>query len=227
MMDTTPPLPRIFTMAALASVVVASGCVRSSTFRTEMDALREEMRQADAGVEQRLASDLDAVEGRVDAMEARMNALEQELMSLEEEFGAQLERMEASLRVHTPVHFAFDEASFATDQAQILDRIAAVLREHYPQALITVEGFTDPAGSADYNLRLGQQRAEEVRSYLLTQGLADPQVRAVSYGEDSRRLIRPGEAGPQAGQENRRVVIVIDHADAWATATLSAAEGTD
>jgi hypothetical protein len=65
-------------------------------------------------------------------------------------------------------------------------------------------------------------------SFLLAQGwLSEAQVRAVSYGEDPTRLVLPDAAGPELGHENRRVVIVIDHADAWAVTTLSAAEGTD
>jgi peptidoglycan-associated lipoprotein len=102
----------------------------------------------------------------------------------------------------------------------LVDRLASVLREYYPEALITVEGFTDPAGSVAYNLALGQRRADEVRTHLLGQGMAPGQVRAISYGKDTSRLVRPGARGPEAGAENRRVVIVIDHPNAWtATAT--------
>jgi peptidoglycan-associated lipoprotein len=103
-----------------------------------------------------------------------------------------------------------------------------VLSEYYPEALITVEGFTDPSGSAAYNLRLGQARADNVRGYLVTQsGLSDGQVRSVSYGEDTSRLVRPGAQGPgMEGRENRRVVIVIDHPDAW-TSMATVASGTE
>ena len=78
-----------------------------------------------------------------------------------------------------------------------------------------MEGFADPAGSTAYNLRLGKLRAEEVRSYLISRGgLSEQQVRAVSYGEEVDRQVVPGAAGPgEAGRENRRAVIVIDHPD--------------
>jgi peptidoglycan-associated lipoprotein len=45
----------------------------------------------------------------------------------------------------------------------VLDRFATVVKEYYPGALVTVEGFADPAGGEIYNLRLGQRRAEAVR----------------------------------------------------------------
>jgi peptidoglycan-associated lipoprotein len=150
-----------------------------------------------------------ALEARTDQ---RFQALEQSLRTMEDEFGARVDRIEGSLRVHTPVSFGFDDASLGAEEVTVLDRIASVLREYYPEAVVTVEGFTDPAGSRAYNQRLGQRRADEVRSYLVTTGgLSPDQVRAVSYGEDTSRLILPGAAGPgDAGRENRRAVIVID-----------------
>jgi peptidoglycan-associated lipoprotein len=219
--------PRLSVAVALGVVLVSSGCVRRSTFQREMASvradmntmqttLRQEIQTGDSEVDRRLSSRIDAVEGR-------MLALERELASLEQEFGARVERMEQAIRVHAPIHFGFDEATIAGDQAPILERLSGVLREYYPQAILTVEGFTDPAGSASYNLRLGQRRADEVRNFLLTQGwLQEGQIRAVSYGEDTKRLLRPG-ATRDEGRDNRRVVIVIDHPNAWSTATMSSA----
>lgn len=226
-MDAKHAFPRAAALA-LAVSVVGSGCVRGSTFRTEMEALRGEMAAGDAQVDQRVsgvAGEVDALESRVNALETRLSTLERELQQLETEFGAEIERLEASLRVFTPVHFAFDQADLAADQTQVLERLSGVLREFYPEALVTVEGFTDAAGSAAYNLRLGQRRADAVRTYLLTQGMAEGQIRAVSYGEDASRLVRAGAAGQEAGRENRRVVIVIDHADATAAAAMSSTGG--
>ncbi|MGH7534446.1 MAG: OmpA family protein, partial [Gemmatimonadales bacterium] len=96
----------------------------------------------------------------------------------------------------------------------VLDRFASVVREYYPGALITVEGFTDPAGSVAYNQRLGQRRADAVREYLATAGgFATENLKAVSYGEVRNRQVAPGARGPgDLGIENRRVALVIDHA---------------
>jgi outer membrane protein OmpA-like peptidoglycan-associated protein len=60
-------------------------------------------------------------------------------------------------------------------------------------------------------MRLGKNRAEGVKSYLTEVAGLDPQwVRTVSYGESPERLVAPGRFGPDAGSENRRVVLVID-----------------
>ncbi|MCJ7630232.1 MAG: OmpA family protein, partial [Longimicrobiales bacterium] len=88
-----------------------------------------------------------------------------------------------------------------------------VVAKYYPSSLVTVEGFTDPVGSPEYNLVLGKRRADAVRDYLVNHtGLNPDQVRAVSYGEAANRLVSDNGRGPgQEGWENRRVALVIDH----------------
>lgn len=223
MVDANRPFPKLITSGVLVMVFVASGCgyVKKDDFQSEVEQIRQDMRAGDEAVESRLNS-------RVDALEGRLSALESELRSLEDEFGATVERMEQALRVHAPVHFGFDEADLEPGETPVLDRLGAVLQEHYPEALITVEGFTDPAGSRAYNQRLGLRRADSVKGYLLGQGLNETQVRTVSYGEDVSRLVQPSAAGPgDEGRANRRVVIVIDHPNAWEAKATVATSGSD
>ena len=110
-----------------------------------------------------------------------------------------------------PVFFAFDESAIRDGDRPALDKFATVIREHHPNVLVTVEGFTDPAGDADYNQWLGQQRANAVRDYLVQQGrLNADNVRAVSYGEASNRQVTPGAWGDD-GLANRRITLVIEY----------------
>ncbi|WP_454831788.1 OmpA family protein [Pseudoxanthomonas wuyuanensis] len=103
----------------------------------------------------------------------------------------------------------------------LLGDFARVIRSSHTDALITVEGFTDPAGSTAFNKPLGQRRAEAIRDYLVSNGgLAAQQVRAVSYGEDSNRQVRPGAVGAE-GHDNRRVALVVDYAGPASNATAS------
>lgn len=93
----------------------------------------------------------------------------------------------------------------------MLDDFAKVIGDNHSDAVVTVEGFADPAGSTAFNRRLGQRRAEAIRDYLTGNGgLAASQVRAVSYGEDQNRQVRPGATGA-GGRDNRRVSLVIDY----------------
>lgn len=215
---------RALGVTALALMAGACAHVSQDDFQAEVAdiraELRAEMQAGDEAVESRLS-------GRMDEMAQQMSRLESQLRSLEEELDVQVERLETSLRVHTPVHFGFDSAELDQDGREVLDRLAGVLNEYYPTAMITVEGFTDPAGSQAYNLQLGQRRADAVRGWLVTDGLLpESQVRAVSYGEDTSRLVRPGEAGPGlTGRENRRVVVVIDHPGAEARPIVTDGNG--
>ena len=207
--------------AGLAVLASACGHVGTEEFQSEVDLLRQEMVEGDRVVQERV----DAVDTRVDEVEARLDAVETELRNLEEEFDMTIERLESSLRVHLPVHFAFDDASIETSQEPVLDRVGGVLIQYYPGAVLTVEGMTDPSGSAEYNMQLGQRRADAVRTYLIDQmGWQDGRIRAVSYGESQQRLVEPGSQGPgEAGRLNRRAVIVIDHAEPGARTTATEA----
>ena len=122
--------------------------------------------------------------------------------------------MKGMLKFDVPVHFEFASSELRETDRPVLDRFASVVKEYYPGALVTVEGFTDPAGSAAYNQRLGQRRADAVKEYLATAGgFTSETLKAVSYGEVRKRQVVPGAKGPgDAGVENRRVALVIDHA---------------
>ena len=149
---------------------------------------------------------------------------------MERDFEVSIARLEEELRFNVPVYFAFDDATVGDEDAAILDRFGTVAQSYYPNALITVEGFTDASGNAAYNLDLGQRRAQAVADYLgANTPVAEGRVRAVSYGENTERLVMPEGWGPgMAGWENRRVVLVIDHdGEPPAMVTTSDEPGTD
>jgi peptidoglycan-associated lipoprotein len=200
-------------MVAGIAILAIGGCahVNRDELTTELDQIRSEIRTGDEGVESRLTQDIQGVEGRVATMEGRLASLEGELRSLEGEFDVALERFESSIRFSAPVHFAFDDAAVRAADYPVLDRFASVVQGYYADATITVEGFTDPSGSVEYNLRLGQRRADSVMMYLASAGVPSDRMRAVSYGEGGDRLIVSGAQGPgEAGWQNRRVAMVID-----------------
>lgn len=129
-------------------------------------------------------------------------------------------KLAGRVRVETGAHFAFDDATLSDQDKPLLDDFAGVMRDSNPNALITVEGFADPAGSDAYNKALGLRRAEAVREHLISSGgLSAGQVRAVSYGESENRLVEAGAAGPDDGRPNRRVALVIDDAGVSSSAS--------
>ncbi|MBW3535514.1 MAG: OmpA family protein [Gemmatimonadetes bacterium] len=202
-------------LALLVLVPLVGACahVGEDEFRSTIAEVRQEMRQGDEAVEARLGA-------RVDAVEARLDALQRDIAALEEEFDVTVERLETALRVTPPVHFGFDEAELTSPALPVLDRFAELVRRHGAETLVTVEGFTDPAGSEEYNYRLGLRRANAVRDYLVdSSGLDGAGIRTLSYGESPPRQVRPDASGPgTAGWENRRVTLVVDYAGAGTAA---------
>ena len=153
-----------------------------------------------------------------------------DLQQMEQDFEVSIARLEDELRFNVPVYFAFDDATVEEEDEAILERFGTVAQRYYPDALITVEGFTDPSGDEAYNLDLGQRRADAVAEYLSgNTPLTQDRVRGVSYGENTERLVMPEGWGPGvAGWENRRVVLVIDHdGEPPVMATVSDGPGTD
>lgn len=111
---------------------------------------------------------------------------------------AERERVTSVLKER--VHFDFDRSEIRPDAEEILQRKVTVLRE-YPGVELRVEGHADERGSNEYNLALGQRRAESVRRYLVSFGLTPERFETISYGEE-RPLVN--ESNEEAWAMNRR-----------------------
>ncbi len=115
-------------------------------------------------------------------------------------------------RYIVPVHFGFDSSTVRDSDLTVLSQVAEVIKQIYPTALVTIEGFADPAGSLQYNIALSRRRAEAVRDIMVSRfGLPAQQFRAIPYGEQAARQVTPGARRDDPGAEgNRRVVFTID-----------------
>jgi peptidoglycan-associated lipoprotein len=137
----------------------------------------------------------------------QLDSLTQEMQQRFAKYDAQIAQMGGRVRLDTAAHFAFNDATLRDEDKPLLDDFAKVISQHYPDAVVTVEGFADPAGSAGYNRRLGERRAAAVRDYLVQNGLSADHLRAVSYGEVVNRQVERGQTR-QAGAPNRRATLV-------------------
>jgi peptidoglycan-associated lipoprotein len=225
----TPHAARAAAVAGFLGLAIGmAGCgagVKQEEYNTEVAKLREEIQTGDRQLADRVDSInqvVDSTNRVVAAQQARIDAMGQEFQALRDDYQVSMEKVKGQLRFDVPVHFDFDRSELREADLPVLDRFAGVVRDYYAGALVTVEGFADPAGDYAYNLSLGQARADVVRSYLVTTAaLPAESVRAVSYGEVLKRQVVPGAKGPgDTGIENRRVTLVIDHA-AVATDQLS------
>jgi outer membrane protein OmpA-like peptidoglycan-associated protein len=213
-MLTVPGRTRVVAVASALGVAIGlTGCaakVARKDFDAEVARLREEVQTSDRN----LGARIDSTNQLLSDHTRRLDALDQELQSFRSEYNVSMERVQDQLKFNVPVHFEFDKSELREEDRPVLERFANVVKDYYPGALVTVEGFTDPAGSAAYNKRLGKQRADAVKEYLAAAGGFDvTQIKAVSYGESRDRQVVPGAKGPgDEGLENRRVALVIDHA---------------
>lgn len=107
--------------------------------------------------------------------------------------------------VFEDVHFDFDRFNLRPDAIKILDDAVAKLMAN-PEVRITIEGHCDAIGTQEYNLALGERRANSVRDYLISRGIAADRLRTVSYGED--RPIADNTTA-QGRALNRRAHLVV------------------
>jgi len=98
------------------------------------------------------------------------------------------------------VYFDFDSAVLRDDARAALKKNAEVIRGA-GSAVITIEGHTDERGTEEYNLALGERRADAVRAYLVDLGIPNSRLRTVSFGEAKPAVMGHDEA---AWKWNRR-----------------------
>ena len=101
------------------------------------------------------------------------------------------------------IYFDFDSFTVKPDYQGVVDQHARFLQANRGRS-VAVEGHTDERGSREYNLALGQKRAEAVRRSLTLVGATDAQIEAVSFGEEKPAA---GGASEDAYSQNRRVEI--------------------
>jgi peptidoglycan-associated lipoprotein len=103
------------------------------------------------------------------------------------------------------VLFAFDSSTVQADQRPILDRQAGWMGR-FPDVRVQVEGHTDERGTREYNLALGQRRANAARDVLVAGGVNGARITTISYGKDRPAALGSDEA---AWAQNRRAVTVV------------------
>jgi len=103
------------------------------------------------------------------------------------------------------VHFATDSSDIDTEAQSILTKQAAWLAK-YPNVRVTVEGHCDERGTREYNLALGDRRANAAKNFLVNAGVNPARISVISYGKE-----RPVATGSdeESWAQNRRAVTVV------------------
>lgn len=121
-------------------------------------------------------------------------------MSSDEQARLQMQQ----LQQNNIVYFDLDKYDIRSDFAAMLDAHANFLRSN-PSYKVTVEGHADERGTPEYNISLGERRANAVKMYLQGKGVSADQISIVSYGKEKPAVLGHDEA---AYSKNRRAVLV-------------------
>lgn len=104
------------------------------------------------------------------------------------------------------VFFGYDQSDISAEGKATLDRQATWLKQ-YPNVSVTIEGHADERGTREYNLALGERRANSTKSYLLSQGVEASRIQTISYGKERPAVT---DASPSGWAQNRRTVTVVN-----------------
>jgi peptidoglycan-associated lipoprotein len=175
---------RLTVAVAIAAVALGSmmGCSRRAEPQEPSPDQFEDRSAADRLAAERAEADRLAAEAR-----AREDAIRAETAAARE-------------ILEERIHFDYDRSNIRSDAEQQLMRKLAVLRAN-PQVRLRIEGHADERGSIEYNLALGQRRAEAARDWLTGFGISPDRLETVSWGED-RPLVRA--SNEDAWAMNRR-----------------------
>ena len=103
------------------------------------------------------------------------------------------------------VYFSFNKYNISNDSAEILNLQAEWLKSD-PSIKIIVEGHCDERGTREYNLALGERRANAVKNYLVKQGISAKRIKTISYGKERPIFVGTGEA---VWAKNRVAITVV------------------
>ena len=152
---------------------------------------------------------MDSLRAYQDSVRRAQEAAQAEAARLAAERAAEAERQRrvaaARATLEAMVFFDYDMSAIRPDAEQALRQKVDILRAS-PQVRIRIEGHADERGSTEYNLALGNRRAEAVRQFLTGFGLSADRFEIVSFGED--RPLAQG-SNEQAWSRNRRGQFVI------------------
>ena len=104
------------------------------------------------------------------------------------------------------IHFDFDKSNLRPDAQAILREKAAYLQAN-PREKVIIEGHCDERGTTEYNLALGDRRANSAKAFLVNLGIADSRLKTISYGEERPLDSASNEA---AWAKNRRAQFVLE-----------------
>jgi peptidoglycan-associated lipoprotein len=182
--------------------LLLTGCPKKTVVKEEPSMKKTEEAVAEREKAARLEAEKEARIREEEARKAKEKEFERSMVAKREP-GIAGEVFESKLL--KDVHFDFDKYDIRPADAEVLKENAALLMK-YPKIKIQVEGHCDERGTEEYNLALGERRANAAKKYLLSLGISTDRISSISYGE-----VKPLDDGhnEEAWAKNRRGHFII------------------
>jgi peptidoglycan-associated lipoprotein len=188
---------------AFSSVFLLSSCAKKQVI-TEEEAMeapaKVEAEKPVAVAKEEVAKEEEAKVERLKELEA---AKKEEPAKIDEE-KAWMERRAAKFEAES-IYFDFDKSFIKLEYRPILNEKAAFLKD-YPEMRVRIEGNCDERGTNEYNLALGERRANSAKNFLVSWGIAADRIEIISYGEERPRGLGHNE---DSWSQNRRDDFVL------------------
>jgi len=183
---------------AFSSVFLLSSCAKKQVI-TEEEAV-----EAPAKVEEeKPVAAAKEEEAKIERLKELEAAKKEEAAEIDEE-KAWMERRAAKFEAES-TYFDFDKSFIKLEYRPTLHEKAAFLKD-YPDMRARIEGNCDERGTNEYNLALGERRANSAKNFLVSLGIAADRIEIISYGEERPRALGHNEA---AWSQNRRDDFVL------------------
>jgi len=121
----------------------------------------------------------------------------------DETMGGRLDAARAALA--EPIYFDFNRSEIKPEYREVMAAKADVMNE-FPEMAIRIEGHCDERGTVEYNLALGERRAQVAKDYLVNAGIDPDRISTISYGEEQPAV---DDSNESAWSQNRRDEFVI------------------
>lgn len=214
---TLKTFPRFISLVGLMGALVVSGCASNEPIgRTQVGVAVGALtgailgNQVDDDRGRLIGAAVGAIAGGAvgSYMDRQQQALEEQLRAEREADAIEVSRIANDtlrLNLNSEVSFAVKSALISAEFYNSLNKLTGVLKE-YSKTAVNIVGHTDSSGSDAYNQRLSEERADNVRRYLVSQGIADVRILADGRGEQQPVASNTTEDGRR---RNRRVEILL------------------
>ena len=196
-------LQRTLIVVVIAFLAFSLACATKKQVRKEVD---------------RIDSEMETIEGSVEENQVRLKEHDSKIADLSRETREALERAQSAEKLaqgkllyeitltDEDVRFGFNQSELTDNARTTLENLLTQLKAENRNVFIEVQGHTDALGTDDYNMKLGQERADAVRRYLSENGIPLHRISTISYGEG--RPVADNKT-KKTRASNRRVVIVV------------------